>query len=117
MRAYMMELLLYHSLNAVRGVMFFKHEAYRNENEYRFQQLFRYDKPAPAVKYRRRPSSLVRYREFDWRLSAPGALKKIVIGPAADRNKVARFAKECFAAFHTNPQSVELEYSKIPYRV
>jgi hypothetical protein len=117
LHAYMMDLLVYHSMNVIRGVMFFKHEAYRNENEYRFQQLFRRDIAAPVVKYRRRPTSLVRYREFDWRRRAPGALKKIVIGPAADRVKAVRFAKDCLAAFHTGPASVELVYSKIPYRV
>ena len=117
LHAYMMDLLVYHSMNVIRGVMFFKHEAYRNENEYRFQQLFRRDKPAPAVKYRKRPSSLVRYREFDWRRHAPGALKQIVIGPAADRAKAARFAKDCLAAFHADPDSVKLVYSKIPYRI
>lgn len=117
LRAYMMDLLVYHAMNVVRGVMFFKHEAYRNENEYRFQQLFRRDKPAPAVKYRQRPTSLVRYREFDWRRRAPGALKKIIVGPAADRVKAARFAKDCLASFHADPASVELVYSKIPYRV
>jgi hypothetical protein len=117
LRAYMMDLLVYHSMNVIRGVMFFKHEAYRNENEYRFQQLFRCDKPAPAVKYRKRPTSLVRYREYNWRRRGPGALKKIVIGPAADRDKAARFAKDCLASFHPEPDSVELVYSTIPYRV
>jgi Protein of unknown function (DUF2971) len=117
LRAYMMDLLVYHSMNVIRGVMFFKNEAYRNEKEYRFQQLFRRDKPAPAVEYRRRPSALVRYREFDWRGLAPGALRKIVIGPAAERAKAARFAKDCLAAFHADPDSMELVYSKIPYRL
>jgi hypothetical protein len=65
LHAYMADLLITHALHVIRGIMFFKHEAYKNEKEYRFQQLFRYDKPAPAVKYRQRPSSLVRYREFD----------------------------------------------------
>jgi hypothetical protein len=97
--------------------MFFKHEAYRNENEYRFQQLFRRDKPARAVKYRQRPSSLVRYREFDWRRAAPSSLKQIVIGPASDRVKASRFAKDCLASFHPDPLGVELVYSKIPYRI
>ena len=115
LHAYMMELLVYHSMNVIRGIMFFKHEAYWNENEYRFQQLFRRDKPAPAVKFRQRPSSLVRYREFDWRRHAPGALRKIVVGPAADRAKMARFAKDCLVAFHARADSVELVYSKIPY--
>ena len=113
MHAYMMELLIYHSMNVIRAVMFFKHEAYRNEKEYRFQQLFRRDRPAPAVKYRRRGSSLVRYREFDWRKLAPGSLKRIVIGPAADRTKTTRFAKDCLTAFHPQPDKVELVYSKI----
>jgi hypothetical protein len=94
-------------MNVIRGVMFFKHEAYRNENEYRFQQLFRRDKPAPDVKYRRRPTSLVRYREYGWRRRGPGALKKIVIGPAADRDKAARFVKDCLASFHPEPDSVD----------
>jgi hypothetical protein len=117
LNAYMMDLLVYHSMQVIRGVMFFKHEAYRNEDEYRFQQLFRRDKTSPAVKYRLRGTSLVRYRTFDWRKHAPGALKKIIIGPAADRLKAARFAKDCLAAFHIDPGSVEIEYSKIPYRV
>jgi hypothetical protein len=117
MHAYMRELLIYHAMNVIRGVMFFKHEAYRNENEYRFQQLFRRDRPAPAVKYRRRPSSLVRYREFDWRRGASGALRKIVVGPAANRVNAARFARDCLKAYHADPANVELMYSKIPYRV
>jgi len=117
LHAYMMDLLVYHSMDVIRGVMFFKHEAYKNEKEYRFQQLFRRDKPAPDVKHRRRGTSLVRYREFDWRKLAPGSLKKIVIGPAADRIKAARFAKDCLAAFHADPDKVEIVYSTIPYRV
>jgi hypothetical protein len=31
--------LVYHAMNVIRGVIFFKHEAYRNEKEFRFQQL------------------------------------------------------------------------------
>ncbi len=115
--AYMMELLVYHALHVIRAIMFFKHEAYKNEKEYRFQQLFRRDKPVPGVKYRRRGTTLVRYREFDWRKYAPGSLTRIVIGPAADRTKSARFAQDYLAAFHPNPDSVEIRFSKIPYRV
>jgi hypothetical protein len=106
LHAYMMEVLVYHSMNVIRGVMFFKHEAYRAEKEYRFQQLFRYDKPAPEVKYRQRPGAIVRYREFDWRERANGALKKIVVGPAADRTKAVRFARDCLAAFHGDSDTV-----------
>jgi hypothetical protein len=95
--------------------MFFKHEAYRNEKEFRFQQIFRRDKPAPAVKYRHRPHTLVRYREFDWRTAAGAALKEIVIGPVADKGKAERFAKDCLAAFHPKGP-VKIVHSAIPYR-
>lgn len=113
----MMDLLVYHSMNVIRGVMFFKHEACKNEKEYRFQQLFRRDKPAPSVKYWRRGTSFVRYREFDWRKLAPASLKQIVIGPAADQRKATRFARDCLAAFHPDPGRVDVISSKIPYRV
>jgi hypothetical protein len=56
-----------------RSVLFYKHEAYRNEQEYRFLQLHRGDVPAPDVKFRSRPYSLVRYREFDWKSVAAEA--------------------------------------------
>src|SRR6266516_395860 len=50
--AYWRDLLVTHAMHATRAVVFFKHEAYKNENEYRFLQLFPKDKPAPDVKYR-----------------------------------------------------------------
>jgi Protein of unknown function (DUF2971) len=115
MHAYMSDLLVYHALNVIRGVMFFKHEGYRNEKEYRFQQLFRREWPAPDVKYRRRLDTLLRYREFDWRTLARHSLKEIVIGPAADRIKAERFAKDCLAAFHPI-DDVKIIWSRIPYR-
>jgi len=115
--AYMKDLLVYHSLNVIQGAIFFKHTAYKEEKEYRFLQLFRGDKPAPDVNDRQRGTLRVRYRVFDWRTPAPGVLKKIVLGPAADKIKTARFAKDCLAAFHANPDGVKLVCSKIPYRV
>jgi hypothetical protein len=115
MHRYMSDLLVYHAMNVIRGVMFFKHEGYRNEREFRFQQLFRRDRPAPNVKYRKRPHSLIRYREFDWRALAGHSLKEIVIGPAADRIKAERFVKDCLAAFHP-ASAVKIVWSRIPYR-
>ena len=117
MHAYMKELLVSHSVGVLRLLMFFKHEAYKNEDEYRFLQIYEGDRPAPDVKYRKRPSVITRYREFDWRSQAPKALKKIVIGPAANRAQATRFVKDCLAAFHADPDNVELVHSKIPYRV
>jgi hypothetical protein len=81
---YMSDLSVNLSVPVLRSALFFKHNAYSNEREYRFLQLFMAGQGIPDLKYRARPNSLIRYREFDWRAVAPEALKKIVIGPAAD---------------------------------
>jgi len=112
--AYRKKLSVYLSVHAPRAALFFKHEAYSNEKEYRFLQVHRADLPPPEVKRRCRSYELVKYREFDWRRVSAGALKQIVVGPAADQSKAARFAENCLAAF--NVGDVEITYSRIPYR-
>jgi len=100
--------------HALYAATFFKHKAYRNEQEYRFLEMFSSKVTPPDVKIRTRPYSLVRYREFDWRAGASGALKGIVVGPAADRDKAPQFARDCLRSFHVG--TVELTSSNIPYR-
>jgi hypothetical protein len=115
MHAYMDNLEVSYLLHAVRTVLFFKHEAYANEKEYRLLQIDRAGKTRPpVVKYRSRPYRLIRYREFDWRSQSKVALKSIMVGPAADKPKAAVFANDCLRAFHRSP--VEMTESKIPYR-
>ena len=111
--AYMTELSVYLSVNVLRIALFFKHEAYRNESEYRFLEIHKADEP-PEVKRRSRSYDLVKYTEFDWKRSQAGTLKHIVVGPAADRMKAERFATDCMDACHLG--SVDLGYSEIPYR-
>jgi hypothetical protein len=114
--AYIKGLFVLFVLQALRAVLYFKHEAYSNEQEYRFLQIHRGGSyPAPIVKLRTRPYSLVRYREFDWRTIGAAALKSIVVGPAADKTTATQFAKDCLKAFH--PSGAEISYSKIPYRL
>lgn len=96
--AYRKELSVCLSVHALRAALFFKHEAYRHEREYRFMQLFR-GAPPPEVKRRYRSYELVKYREFDWKRLHAGALKHIVVGPAADCTKATQFAADCMAAF------------------
>jgi hypothetical protein len=110
---YMSELQMVLTFHILRSALFFKHEAYTHEQEFRFMQMHRADAP-PLVKTRLRPYILVKYREFDWKRSAPEVLTKIVIGPAADRTKALRFAKDCLGLFY--PKKVELTQSEIPYR-
>ena len=110
---YMRELQMLLTLHVLHTILFFKHEAYANEREFRFLQIHKADEP-PPVKVRARRYGLVKYREFDWRSIAPDALKKIVVGPAADYGTASQFAKHCLGLFRFN--NVEVARSEIPYR-
>jgi hypothetical protein len=109
---YMSELLIHLSLPIIRASLFFKHDAYSNEQEYRFLELFDASSTVPDLKYRSRSHSLVRYREFDWRSLAGDCLKEIVVGPAADRG--SRFVNDCLRLYHAG--AIKISHSKIPYR-
>jgi hypothetical protein len=111
--AYMVELLTALASHALHAGLFFKHEAYSNEREYRFLEMHRADAP-PHVKRRPRAYSLVEYVEFDWKTPVPAALKRIVIGPAGNRQRAHDFACECLREF--GPGNVQIDFSEIPYR-
>ena len=98
----------------IQSAIFFKHEAYKNEQEFRLLQVYSSNAPIPDLRRRFRAYEMVKYKEFDWRSSQPDALKRIVVGPAADREKAVRFAVDCGAAFHKGP--IEIAVSPIPYR-
>jgi hypothetical protein len=110
---YMTVLQILLMVRTLEAALFFKHEAYANEKEYRFLHGCKMNAPL-GVKLRARPYSLVRYKEFDWRrVDHARTLKQIVVGPAADK-KAAQFARDCLSSFHTG--AVEITHSKIPYR-
>jgi len=98
----------------LRVALFFKHEAYENEKEYRFLQYYAAEEVPPSVKLRTRSYTLIRYREFDWRSVAATALKEIVVGPSADHEKACQFARDCVHSLHT--ETVRITCSSIPYR-
>ena len=110
---YMAELQMLLTLHTLQTALFFKREAYANEREYRLLQIHKASAP-PAVKLKARRYSLVRYREFDWRSIGAGALKQIVVGPAADHQEAFQFATDCLGVFHAG--TVEITRSEIPYR-
>jgi hypothetical protein len=113
--AYMVELLTTLASHASHAVLFFKHEAYSNEKEYRFLEVHRAD-AEPVHELRTRPYSLIRYREFDWKSSsAANTLKQIVIGPAAHPDKALKFARDCMREFYAVGK-VDIVPSEIPYR-
>ena len=112
---YMRRLAVILAASAIEAALFFKHEAYANEAEYRFRQLFSAKDVLPSLKHRFRSSEMVKYQEFDWRSAGAGMLKKIVVGPAIDPGKGKMFVENCLAKFHSEP--VEVVISGIPYRV
>ncbi len=109
---YMRELLVSLTRRALLAALLFKHQAYENEKEHRFLQI--YGDPAPEEKFRARPYSFVRYIEFDWRSAAPEALKRIVVGPAGGQ-KASQFGIDCLRRFHDD-REVEIAAYRIPYR-
>ena len=113
-RAYLKKLSVDLSLYVLRTALFFKHEAYKNESEYRFLEIHRADIPPPDVKRRYRSYEAVKFREFQWKRLHLGSLKKIVIGPAADREKATLFAADCLKVCDLG--GVEVVCSEIPYR-
>jgi hypothetical protein len=114
--AYMSELSTRMSVHVLRAALFFKHQAYDNEKEYRFLQLFKHGPKVPDLKYRARPYQLVRYREIAWRTAAPNALRRIIVGPAADWKLASQFAEQCLREFHPTLDAKAIGQSLIPYR-
>ena len=111
--SYMKQLSTEASAHIIHAALFYKHEAYRNEREYRFLQIFRGDVPPPNLKTRPRNYQAVEYREFNWLPS--NALKKIIIGPSANITNAQNFAQEHLG--NAGLGHVQIEQSKIPYRV
>ena len=104
------------SIYALETALYFKHEAYEKESEFRFLEILGRNKDQ-NVKWRARSNKLVSYRDFDWRGIQPRVLKRIIIGPAANRSKAKRFVNECLIAYHPkNEGEVEISYCDIPYR-
>jgi Protein of unknown function (DUF2971) len=113
-KKYLETLLTVCGWQVMRVAVFFKHHAYTNEQEYRFQESFMRG-TVLDIKYRTRPYTLIRYKEFDWRSAVPDSLKKIVVGPAsADSDKARQFAEDCLRRYHVG--AVKISCSPIPYR-
>lgn len=111
---YMTHLSALLSVHALHTALFFKHKAYSHEREYRFLEMYPAGEVPPEVRQRYRSYELVKYREFDWKYVQPGALKQIIVGPAADCTKATQFAKDCLTAFDLG--NIEITRSNIPYR-
>jgi hypothetical protein len=112
--SYRIDLFLSLMLHTMHAALFFKHKAYDTEKEYRFLQTYSVTAPPLEMKFRARPYSLIRYKEFDWRSVASSALKQIVVGPAADHKKASQFARDCLRLYHR--KTVPITCSAIPYR-
>ncbi len=100
--------------HAIWAAMFFKHKAYENELEFRLLQEFETNTHDAKLRYGH--YEVIKYREFDWRIKRERVLKRIVIGPSADKQKASRFVEDCLAHFHSSKDDVEIVYSTIPYR-
>ncbi len=113
--SYLVELQSLLAIHTIGTSLYFKHPAYKNEQEFRFLEMHGTSFLPDDIKHRFRSHEMVRYREFDWKQTSSGsALRKIIIGPAANRDRARQFVSDCLAAF--NITGVEIEHSGIPYR-
>lgn len=108
---YMAGLPFHLALHVLEAATFFKHEAYKNEKEYRFLEIH-----PPIVKLRTRRYSFVEYRELDWKSVNPETLREIVVG-SANWEVAHVFAELCLGQFGFDLNKVNLVRSRIPYRV
>lgn len=119
LRAYWHKLFVLLTTRAMHASLYFKHCAYRNEQEYRFLQLHPTGHAPTDMKLRAHSYSLIKYLEFDWKSANLSALKQIIVGPASNRPEAQRFAEDCVDMFYrgTVPRDkVPIVHSKIPYR-
>lgn len=100
----------------LRAAVLFKHEAYKNEQEYRFLQIRGIHESVDDLGYRARLNSLIRFTELDWKTKDQHVLREIVIGPAADENSAKSFAQDCLYVGGFDPDRVIIRKSGIPYR-
>jgi hypothetical protein len=101
--------------NVIAAALPFKHPAYENEEELRFLEMYAAGTGLDLVQHRSRGNRRVPYVVVDWRKVSPEAIKRIVIGPAAEPDRARIFAKECMSAADA-PSGVKIIRSKIPYR-
>ena len=113
---FLRRLYIHLSTSTIQAAALFKHEAYVNEEEYRFLQLRSIDDPIDDLRYRVRNNSVIRFTDFDWNTKGQDVLREIVIGPAADENSARLSAKNCLLAGRFDPDRVKIYKSKIPYR-
>lgn len=98
----------------ITASLYFKHEDYEPEKEYRFLEITPADK-VPTQKFRASGINIVRYLEFPWRTDILQALRTIYIGPAADQVSAARSLQHLLKEIKLE-KHVEVRLSDIPYR-
>ena len=102
------------AMYVLQSSLYFKHEGYRAEEEYRFLQTFNYLLPVPNEKHRFRKDEIVKYRVFNWNDAEQLPIKRVVIGPAADKSKAFKFVSECLSLY--GYKGIAIGNSDIPYR-
>lgn len=107
-------LSVYLSLHALQSSLFYKHKGYETEKEYRFLQVFNWLATVPNIHHKHKKDELISYTKTKWKDEKRFALKEVIIGPAADKNKSEKFLME-YSNFLKFPQ-IQIRYSNIPYR-
>lgn len=113
---FMRELSVNLGVSVIRAAIFFKHEAYKNEQEYRFLQARGMNHPVDDLKHRTWGDVVSCFAEFDSKTRDEHTLREIIIGPATNENDARVFVHECLLAGGFDPEKIIVRRSRIPYR-
>lgn len=113
-REFFSEISAAFSIAVLQSSLFFKHEGYRDEAEYRFMEIHHTDGLAREVRSRQRAGDKISYVTYDWRRVAVSALTTITVGPASNQEQAVQLVADYLREFDL--PHVRILRSQIPYR-
>jgi hypothetical protein len=116
LRAFMSGTVVEFAVSVVHLALYFKHHAYKAEDEYRFLNIQRGDMPAVGTVDHNTVLGPCRHISFDWKTFAPNSLKEIVIGPAADEARARASLERWLDSDGYDLKSIKIRKSPMPYR-
>ena len=99
---------------AMRAALFFKHDTFHAEAEYRFLEIRQWNAPTAGIRQRQRSGETIDFTEYGWALAAATTLREIMVGPGADFETASSLARQWLdrAGF----VDVPVTRSRSPYR-
>ena len=96
--------------------LYFKHPAYRSEQEYRYLVVTAPNTVPFGMMKRARRNNLIDYLNLDWKTQFSTCLTSIRIGPAADYARGQKFVADTMGLHFAGGPVMRVDQSSIPFR-